>query len=82
MNDLLWIGMGVLVLVAGILARRGERSRGRLSDDLIRQIESTGRIDREDVDPIDVEDIQGHEDDFWSQTWDEPEDLGDPAGWK
>ena len=81
MNDLLWIGMGILVLVAGILARRGER-RGRLSDDLIRQIESTGRIDREDVDPIDVEDIQAHEDDFWSQTWDEPEDLGDPTGWR
>lgn len=81
MSDLLWIGMGILVVVAGVLSRRGERRSGRLSDQLIRQIETTGRIDREDVDPIDVDDIRSHEDEFWAQDWDEPESMGDPAGW-
>ena len=77
MTDLLWIAMGVLALLAGILSRRGERRSG-LSDDLIRQIEATGRIDREDVEPLDVDDIRAQEDEFWAQTWDEPEDMGDP----
>ena len=73
MTDLLWIAIGVLALVAGILSRRGERRSG-LSDDLIRQIEMSGRIDREDVEPLDVEDIRAQEDEFWAQTWDEPEE--------
>lgn len=82
MNDLLWIGMAVLVVVSGILVRRGERGRRGLSDAMIRQIESTGRIDREDVDPLDVEHARAQEDEFWAQDWDEPESLGDPQGWK
>lgn len=82
MNDLMWIGMGLLVIVAGVLSRRGERGRKALSDDLIRQIETTGRIDREDVDPIDVDDIRAQEDEFWAQDWDEPESMGDPIGWE
>jgi hypothetical protein len=82
MNDMLWIGMGVLVLVAGLLARRGERGRKGISDVMIRQIESTGRIDRDDVEPIDIDEIRSHEDEFWAQTWDEPESMGDPLGWE
>ena len=78
MSDLLWIFMGVLVLAAGILSRRGERRHG-LSDELIRQIESTGRIEREDVEPLDVDHIRAREDEFWAQTWDEPESMGDPG---
>ena len=77
MSDLLWIGMAVLVVAAGILVRRGERGGRGLSDDLVRQIEATGRIDREDIDPLDVDDIRSEEDDFWAQDWDEPEELGD-----
>lgn len=81
MNEALWIGMGILVIVAGVASRRGEKRGSGLNDDLVRQIEATGRIDREDVDPIDVDEIRAHEDEFWSQDWDEPESLGDPVGW-
>ena len=74
--------MGVLALVAGILVRRGERGPRGLSDDMIRQIESTGRIDREDVEPLDVDHARAQEDEFWAQDWDEPESLGDPQSWR
>ena len=59
-----------------ILVRRGERGGSGLSDDLIRQIEATGRIDPEDITPLDVDEIRTEEDEFWAQTWDEPEDEG------
>jgi hypothetical protein len=81
MTDLLWISMAVIALVAGILVRRGERGRRGLSDSMIRQIEATGRIDREDVDPLDVDHARAEEDEFWAQDWDEPESLGDPQSW-
>lgn len=81
MNALFWIGLAVLVIVAGLLARRGER-RHTLTDDLVRQIEKTGRIDREDVEPLDIRDIREQEDEFWAQDWDRPESLGDPLGWE
>ena len=70
--------MALLVIVAGVLSRRGERNRRGLSEDLIRQIEAMGRIDREDIDLLDVDDIRSEEDEFWAQSWDEPESLGDP----
>lgn len=73
--------MGLLAIVAGTLVRRGERGHRGLSDDLIRQIEAVGRIDREEIDPLDVDDIRAEEDEFWAQDWDEPENLGDPQGW-
>ena len=82
MSDLLWISMAVLVVISGILVRRGERGRRGLSDDMVRQIESTGRIEREDVEPLDVERARAEEDEFWAQDWDEPESLGDPQSWK
>jgi hypothetical protein len=80
-NELYWVGLAVLVVVAGLLARRGER-KNALTDDLVRQIEKTGRIDREDVEPLDIRDIREQEDDFWAQSWDRPESLGDPLGWE
>jgi len=80
-SEALWVGLAVLVIVAGFLARRGER-RHSLSDDLVRQIERTGRIDREDIDPLDIDEIRDQEDEFWAQDWDQPESLGDPLGWE
>lgn len=72
MTELAFIGMAILVIVAGIAARRGER-RG-LSDEHIREIERSGRLDSEDLEPLDVDEIRAEEDEFWNQTWDEPED--------
>lgn len=74
MTDLLFIGLAVLVLVAGIAVRRGEKGRRELSDAQIREIERLGRLDAEDVEPLDVDEIRAEEDEFWEQSWDEPED--------
>ena len=74
--------MAVLVLIAGVSVRRGERRSSGLSDQMIREIEATGRIDREDVDPLDVDHARAEEDAFWADEWDEPESLGDPQSWK
>lgn len=77
MTGLLFAGLAVLVVVAGVLARkRIPRSRGpRVTDDIVRRIETVGRVDAEDVDPLDEDEIRDEEDAFWSQTWDEPEEL-------
>ena len=74
MTELLFIGLALIVAVVGFLARRERRSRG-LSDDLVRQIEQTGRVDAEDVDGVDLEQVRAEEDAFWEQTWDDPEEL-------
>lgn len=77
MTGLLFAALAVLVAAAGILARRRlrEETRRGLSDELIRQIEATGRIEAEDVEPVDLEEARAEEDAFWAQTWDEPEEL-------
>lgn len=72
----------MLTAIAAILVRRGERPRGGLTDAQVRYIEKVGRIDREDVEPLDIPEIRGVEDEFWSEEWDEPEDMGDPRGWE
>jgi len=70
----LFVAIALLVLIAGLVLRRDRRRDGALSDAQIREIEATGLIDREDVEPLDVEEIRTEEDEFWEQTWDEPED--------
>lgn len=75
MSTGVWIALGVLALIAGVLARRGERRRSTLSDDLVRQVEMTGRIEWDDLEPLDVDEIREKEDEFWAQTWDEPEEM-------
>lgn len=74
MSELLFIGLALVVAVVGFLARRERRPRG-LSDDLIRQIETTGRVDAEDAEGVDLEQVRAEEDAFWQQTWDDPEEL-------
>lgn len=74
---LVWIVMAGLVLVAGIAYRRrirrevGEAARS-LSDDQIRQIEAIGTLER-DEDLLDLEEIERAEEEFWRETWEEPE---------
>lgn len=72
-----WILIGLLALAAGLLARRkvrdATRSRG-LTDDMVRRIETRGRLEWEDEE-LDLEEIRAEEDEFWSRTWDEPEPL-------
>ena len=37
-------------------------------------LETLGRVDAEDVEPLDLEEARDGEDEFWAQNWDEPED--------
>lgn len=72
--------LSLLVVAAGLVARWRVRSRTRsgdvrLSDEAIRQIEREGRLETDEREPLDRERIRKEEDRFWSETWDEPENL-------
>jgi len=73
----LFLALAILVVVAGVAARRRTRSakRSGMTDDLVRQIETLGRIDAEEIHELDVDEARQEEDRFWAQTWDEPEEL-------
>ncbi len=47
------------------------RGHGRLTDDTIRRIEATGRIEADE--PLDLEEAAEEEERFWEESWDEPE---------
>lgn len=67
----------VLAIVAGILYLRrlralGARKRFRVDDDIVREIEESGRVEVDE--PLDMEDIRDEEERFWrDQPWEEPE---------
>lgn len=65
-------------MAAAAIARRRRReiaARTRVTDEVVRRIETVGRVDAEDVDPLDLDEVRAEEDAFWGQTWDEPEEL-------
>lgn len=67
---------GALLVVAGWIGyrRRLERMRGGgLDEGQIRQIEASGRVEMEE--PLDLREAAEEEEQFWSETWDEPEPL-------
>ncbi len=77
-GSLLFLGIALLVLLAGLLARRRvERSKREegLSDEMVRRIEREGSVRFEARSPLDLDEIRREEDEFWAQTWDEPEEL-------
>lgn len=74
----LFLGLALLVLVAGVVVRwriRRHTDRGDLevTDDVVRQIERVGRVRTDEREPLDRDRIREEEDRFWSETWDEPE---------
>ena len=71
-----WLFAGGALLVAGaglMVRRRMARLRDGLSDDAIRSIETSGRIEMDE--PLDLGEAAEEEERFWSETWDEPEPL-------
>lgn len=68
--------LAVLVAVAGwrIRHRLRHQARSGVTDEIVQQIETLGRVDAEDVEPMDLERVRAEEDEFWAQTWDEPEE--------
>lgn len=79
-----WVALGVLGLAAGVrhLARmRAVRERSRagvpeVSDDALRQILETGRLRGPSHGKADMRRAAEAEEDFWEESWDEPEEFG------
>jgi len=72
----IFVALAVLVAVAGWRRRSQLRRRTRpgVTDEIVQRIETVGRVDAEDVEPVDLELARAGEDEFWAQTWDEPEE--------
>ncbi|HET8655468.1 MAG TPA: hypothetical protein VFL93_08115 [Longimicrobiaceae bacterium] len=77
----LWILFGVLAVLAGARYRvhlHSSRSRGpRVDDDAVRRILDEGTLVTPDEDePLDLDEAARAEEEFWSESWDEPEEFG------
>jgi hypothetical protein len=73
----LGILLGVLALTAGLVFRsRLDRVIGRrsdaLTDDMVREIVESGRLEVEE--PLDLDEIQAEEARFWEEPWDDPDE--------
>ncbi len=78
----LWIGLSALAALAGLryLARlratRAPTGVPPVDDAALHAILHTGRLQARETDsPLDMRDAADAEDEFWSQTWDEPEEY-------
>ena len=79
MSAVLWIVLALLVLAAGVAVRMRVRSATRreeveLDEQMIRRIEEEGRLETDEREPLDWDEIREEEDRFWSETWDEPDE--------
>ena len=54
--------------------RNGFVSRERAEAEYAVALDALGRVDAEDVEPVDIEQARAEEDEFWAQTWDEPDE--------
>lgn len=66
--------LALLAVAAGVLYRRRLKTRGApvITDDMIRQIEREGWVEVDS--PLDHEEIRKEEEQFWRESWDEPEE--------
>ena len=76
----LWFFLGALVAYAWVsmrlkIRRSIEVPPPRLDEVDIRRIEEEGTLRTEDPEPLDLKRIRREEDDFWKETWDEPDEL-------
>ena len=76
----LWFFLGALVGYAWISMRRKlkrviEVPPPRIDEDDIRRIEEEGVLRTDHPEPLDLKQISREEDEFWNETWDEPEEL-------
>ena len=78
--SVLWFFLGALFAYAWISMRRKIRKSievppPRIDENDIRRIEEEGTLLTDDPEPLDLEQIGREEDEFWRETWDEPEEL-------
>ncbi len=65
----------VVAVVVRLLRSRARAGRGSVTDEMVSQIEHQGTLRVEEREPLDIEDVRAEEDSFWSETWDEPEEI-------
>lgn len=76
----LWAALTALMVVAGVRvhARRKQLTASpmpRVDDSAIHAIIETGELTVDD-EPLDLQEIDEHEERFWSESWDEPQSDG------
>ncbi|MEX0890827.1 MAG: hypothetical protein WEB88_01575 [Gemmatimonadota bacterium] len=76
MTSILFLAAAALVIAGGLAARRrveeARESRRGLADEDIRRIEEGGWVELDE--PLDLDEARAEEEQFWEETWDEPED--------
>jgi hypothetical protein len=75
-----WTFLAMLVVAAGLKARARRRAvvsaaLPRVDDDAVRSIVETGALAVDADEPLDLLEIGEEEERFWSEPWDEPEEL-------
>jgi hypothetical protein len=71
--------VGLAVTSGVLLRRRLRRQRAdagpRVDDDAIRAILRRGVLESDEEEPLDLGEIEEEERRFWSENWDEPEEM-------
>ena len=75
-----WVGLAVLAFAAGVSLRVRLRdeihsSSPVVDDDAVRAILDTGSLATDEDEPLQAREIDEEERRFWSENWDEPEEL-------
>jgi hypothetical protein len=75
-----WGGLSALVVTAGLKAMARKRAAlsavpTQVDDAAVRSIIDTGALGAEPDEPLDLGEIDDEEERFWSEAWEEPEEL-------
>ncbi|MFQ5535846.1 MAG: hypothetical protein ACE5GJ_00205 [Gemmatimonadota bacterium] len=74
-----WAALVLMATWAGLSLRRrvrsGAASQPVVDDEALQEILETGRLEVSGDEPLDLRTIEEEERRFWSETWDEPEEL-------
>ncbi|HEX2093971.1 MAG TPA: hypothetical protein VHG28_16330 [Longimicrobiaceae bacterium] len=77
----IWILLTALTGVAGlryavrIRAARSSSGVPTVDDDALRRILEEGSLGMEEDEPLDLEEAARAEEEFWAESWDEPEEY-------
>lgn len=77
----IWILLGGLVGLAGLRYRSRLRAADRpgpppaVDDEALRRILEEGSLPAEDDEPLDLDEAARAEEEFWSESWDDPEEF-------
>lgn len=74
----IWIVISVLAVLAGFryLARIRSLRTPAVDDDAVRRILDTGSLEAEDDESLDLDEAARAEEEFWDESWDDPEEYG------